>query len=247
MSSGYPETRAWLARKALGLRGPADAGEAWRLLEWLGGCVELRQLPGAIPQCYRRRNGGASILLPILADERAESLLLIHEIAHFLCQGGPGFAPCGMVPKHWASKEETEAHRFAEAFLLPPRVVTALDTDEEAAEVLMVAGLDRAALHRRLEAVENWVAPTGPLAWSSWGHFRVERNTTNLTDVVEISDRNSAWEAHLPGETDPSGLLFDLLALRPEELRLKYDQHAPRREKLTDHWAHYFAGRAVAA
>lgn len=247
MHSGYPETRAWLARKALGLRGPADAGEAWRLLDWLGGCVELRQLPGVVPQCYRRRNGGASIQLPILADERAESVLLLHELSHFLCQGGPGFAPCGLVPRHWVSKEEAEAVRFVEAFLLPAQAVRRLDCDEDAREVLEIAGLDQAALRRRLEAVENWVAPTGPLAWSSWGHFRVERLTSALTDITEISDRNSAWEAHLPGETDPGGLLFDLLALRPEELRLKYDRHAPRREKLTDHWAHYLAGRAVAA
>lgn len=236
----YAETRAWLCRRAIGLEGPSDPREVWRLLEWYGDCIALRQAPGALAQYYPRADGGADIQAPLLADERREAMLLLHEIGHWVNEGAFPRAPITLRLKNWVPPLEVATQRFVESFLLPKEAIETLAVagDEWLQnDILALTGLEFEALQRRAEQCRKWHPPTLPEPWSSWGRFQIERRRAPLVDYVRIKERSSNWTAQVPADAD---LFWDLSALRPEELKLKYGRHQPKVEPFVRHWSEVF-------
>lgn len=242
MRSQYAENRAWLVRRALGLKGPSDPRAVWHLVDWLGDAVEVRQLLGVRPTCLWSDHGKAKIRVPLrLGDERREALELLHEIGHLMAWSGYAGAR-GRKLRTWAASAEAEAEHFAEAFLLPPAALASLRSQEDVQTSCEITTLGPEAVARRLAEVQGWEPPRQPPVWSAWSWIRVERMQSPVFSYLELSDRHSSWRAQVPG--DCRGLERDLVALKPGEFKAKYGRHQLARRPVSDSWQRRVEGRA---
>lgn len=223
--SEYAENRAWLVRRAMGLRGPCDPRAAWKLAEWLGEAVVVRHYPGAEARCTCLEGGRVKIRVPVLPDERMDAMVLGHELGHWLAYEG-WFPDAGRRLSRATARAERESDRFWRAFLLPAPVAGQVRCEDDLQTLCEVTGLSPDDVIRRTEETQTWRQPCEPSAWAAWHVHTVRRAGTDALWGYLVQDRHSSWQAWVPN--DARTLARDLVALRPREFQAKYAPHRPR-------------------
>lgn len=234
--SRYAVERAALCRLALALEGEAAAADVWRLSSWLEPAVEVGYGQVILPMMMTRSDGGAAITLPAGLDERREAAFLLEEIAHWLCRSGlrpPSPVWAGQASR-WNLDERREAAEEDEAALFSAMFVLGGAADLEPDGEPFV---ERSELHRRLprlaalreDLFSGCCRRREPPRWSAARDFRVEVRRCRLHSRLRAIPRAGGAGGYielLPDEARLAGaageLAGSLLALREEELRLKY-------------------------
>lgn len=170
-----------------------------------------------------RRDGGARITLPRTADERADALRLLEEMAHWLCRSG--FArPPGDAGASIEIREEVEAREFCDAWRLPDQVIEDLRLRPGRMDDLLEDGVELDLIERVTRRMERRPAPLllDPPRWSAFRTCRVEIETGGRPGIV-VSDSAGRRYSLPGGDAAAAGRL--LVALREEELALVVGRH----------------------
>lgn len=247
---GYAETRAALARLAVGVEGVAGPREVWRLAEWLGPAVEIRHQIGAGGSCRPRSDGGARITLPANADDEQHAAVLLEEIGHYLCRAGLRWpiwgGPALDLFREW--DDEGEAARFAAEFRAPAGALLQLRHDWELWDLCEATTLDQETVRDQLRRGRA----TGPLrlpeppSWSAWRHYRC-RYVGGGCPHLRLDGPGGpwTWPASAAGLSDQVRRLhLDLAALRPEELALRFRSEHVEQESVVLAWSDVAPGLA---
>ncbi len=261
MNISYPEVRAWLFRRVLGLEGAPGPGDVWRLAEFLGECIEVgisREAPRGMQHALP--GGRALVLLPARRGERETAEILLEELAHYLCRDAlemPYPLDWDAAPRgdrrsllRWEERDERDARLFSDAWNYPAELFDGSRDDEElrrearcSTEQLLTRLLERCERVRRGDEKPLEAPP-----WSAWRRYRVRVHGGPVPRVA-LLPRGDAPSPRLElplGAGDSPGRLLalhqDLAALRPHEFVLKYRRWAaPRPEDVEMPWAEVLA------
>lgn len=223
--SAYALERAAACRFALRMRGVAGIpGDVQRLAELLGPAITIiRAAPETPASCAMRRDGGARITLPRSADDRADALRLLEEIAHWLCRSG--FArPPGDAGTPTEIREEAEAREFCDAWRIPDRVIEELRRAPGRMDDLVEAGIEPEMIERVCRRMERRPAPRllDPPPWSAFRSCQAQIETGGRAGILVTDGVGRRYS--LPG-TDAATAGRLLGALRVEEVGLVLEHH----------------------
>lgn len=265
MRSDFARRRALLFRWAIGRpRGVASVRHVRELVEWLGRCIEIRRTKSGPPRYSPRRDGGAKITLPPMADEVEEAHVTLEEIGHWAYHAGAPLPPT--VDEDLATRAELtldelreldlehEAAAFMQTFWVPDEELDALRCDADFHELVADSRLSEAKLQERL----FWLREYEPLdiprpePWCAWGHFRVELLESATKRRISISRRSdgqlvTSFTVRDPRDVETSRLAVyrDLAALRPVEFELRWaEEPAGEGQDLEYHWSEFRAAVA---
>lgn len=254
--SRYESERAILIRRAAGVRGLQDPHSvAWRIAESLGNAVEITTVPDGKAECVVRRDGGARIRLPQVANELVEALFLLEELGHYLCHGPypdpPAVHPFRATLRElraaqvWERILESEVARFVLEAVLPGEELRRLRNEADWIDALEATGLEARKLEDRFLAVwRNPVPfPPGPPSWCSWHFYRVDWFSGPISGrfLVSAPDADAHTFEIVCRPQDRGGvekqIFRDLAALTPVEFGLKYGaERSPEGERCFAAW-----------
>jgi hypothetical protein len=231
----WVEERVEAIRLALRLREFPEDGDLYRLVEWLDGCIILRQAPVPVGMCVHRDDHRAVITLPEGVSGPERDLVLAEELGHYLLTCGMAALLRGMseddpkvlrIARRWEWRDEALAREFVQAWFLPSQLVQELEDDEELCYRSRCAW---EVVRRRRESLGGQVVRlAGPPRWSAARRYRLARQAGAGGAALQVL----RWGEETPryvlpvseGEAEEAALQVtaDLVALTTAEWEIKY-------------------------
>lgn len=231
------EERCEAIRLALRIAGFPELADLLRLVDWLGGIVQLRHTRGAGARVIHFKDGTKSITLPVRLGERPMCEQLAHEVGHVLLTAGmgsllrqlaPGDAQVERLARRCEAQDERRARDFVLAWWLPSRLVERYPDDAELAEHASVT--EAMVQLRRRQLGGRVIDITRELPrWSAGQHYHTvvtRMRSRALLQVLRFGSASPAFDlptTHPACTSDALQVNADLVALTVAEFDRKYD------------------------